>query len=109
MSLLILKILIRLNISIFYFKLSLSVHVKLYFSFYNVSVILCSFVLNIERLRASGSGGDRKDTASPFSHSPHGNPAFTPQKVGKASASVSKKVWSIIESFFLLLRIQILV
>lgn len=55
-----------------------------------------------ERLRPSGSSsGDRKDTASPFSHSSHGNPAFTPQKVGKSSASVSKKVWSIHRDFFL--------
>ena len=49
-----------------------------------------------ERLRASGGGpGDRRDQ-SPFAHSPHGNPAFTPQKAGKASAaSVSRKVGSI--------------
>lgn len=48
-----------------------------------------------ERLRASGGGpGDRRDQ-SPFLHSVHGNPAFTPQKAGKASAaSVSRKVWS---------------
>ncbi|CRK94467.1 CLUMA_CG007973, isoform B [Clunio marinus] len=38
-----------------------------------------------ERLRASGGGpGDRRDQ-SPFLHSLHGNPAFTPQKAGKAS------------------------
>uniref|UniRef100_A0A336MHB6 CSON015531 protein n=1 Tax=Culicoides sonorensis TaxID=179676 RepID=A0A336MHB6_CULSO len=50
-----------------------------------------SFNILKERLRASGSGGDRKDAGSPFSHSPHGNPAFTPQKVGKASASIEAR------------------
>lgn len=47
-----------------------------------------------ERLRASGGGSsDRimKDQ-SPFTHSNHGNPAFTPQKVGKNSASIDSRV-----------------
>ncbi|KAL7011839.1 hypothetical protein ACKWTF_014484 [Chironomus riparius] len=40
-----------------------------------------------ERLRPSGSSsGDRRDQ-SPFIHSSHGNPAFVPQKAGKASAA----------------------
>ncbi|XP_063704249.1 SWI/SNF-related matrix-associated actin-dependent regulator of chromatin subfamily E member 1 isoform X3 [Culicoides brevitarsis] len=50
-----------------------------------------SFNILKERLRASGGGGDRKDTASPFSHSIHGNPAFTPQKVGKSSVSLETR------------------
>lgn len=58
-----------------------------------VSIFLLS--LQIERLRASGVGpSDRMKDQSPFLHSAHGNPAFTPQKVGKASTSVSKKVGS---------------
>lgn len=53
----------------------------------------------IERLRASGgsSGSDRNKDSNPFSHSNHGNPAFTPQKVSKSSNIVSKRFeeWSI--------------
>lgn len=64
----------------------------------NKSAFSITWFSHSERLRASGGGsGDRRDQ-SPFLHSPHGNPAFTPQKAGKASvASVSKKVWSSIQ------------
>lgn len=52
-----------------------------------------------ERLRASGGSGqsDRNKDSNPFIHSGHGNPAFTPQKVGKSSNIVSKRheEWSI--------------
>uniref|UniRef100_A0A182LUV2 HMG box domain-containing protein n=1 Tax=Anopheles culicifacies TaxID=139723 RepID=A0A182LUV2_9DIPT len=44
------------------------------------------------RLRPSGSGADRKDNSSPFMHNPHGNPAFNPQKMGKASAASESKM-----------------
>ncbi|CAO1419610.1 unnamed protein product [Diamesa tonsa] len=45
---------------------------------------------NSQRLRASGGGSsDRMKDQNPFIHSPHGNPAFTPQKVGKSSSSAS--------------------
>lgn len=53
----------------------------------------------IERLRASGgsSQSDRNKDSNPFTHSSHGNPAFTPQKVTKGSNIVSKRneEWSI--------------
>uniref|UniRef100_A0A182RPU3 HMG box domain-containing protein n=1 Tax=Anopheles funestus TaxID=62324 RepID=A0A182RPU3_ANOFN len=45
-----------------------------------------------QRLRPSGSGADRKDNSSPFMHNPHGNPAFNPQKMGKASAASESKM-----------------
>lgn len=47
-------------------------------------------IKNLERLRATGAAGssDRKEISNPFVHTAHGNPAFTPQKAGKASASV---------------------
>ncbi|XP_055314603.1 SWI/SNF-related matrix-associated actin-dependent regulator of chromatin subfamily E member 1 isoform X3 [Sitodiplosis mosellana] len=40
-----------------------------------------------QRLRASGgsSQSERNKDSNPFSHSNHGNPAFTPQKVSKSS------------------------
>ncbi|XP_055904293.1 SWI/SNF-related matrix-associated actin-dependent regulator of chromatin subfamily E member 1-like isoform X2 [Eupeodes corollae] len=41
-----------------------------------------------QRLRASGGGSSserNKDTTPIFTHSNHGNPAFTPQKTGKSS------------------------
>lgn len=46
-----------------------------------------------ERLRASGGSGqsDRNKDSNPFTHSGHGNPAFTPQKVTKSSNIVSKR------------------
>lgn len=46
-----------------------------------------------ERLRASGgsSQSDRNKDSNPFTHSSHGNPAFTPQKVSKGSNIVSKR------------------
>ncbi|GAB0090566.1 SWI/SNF-related matrix-associated actin-dependent regulator of chromatin subfamily E member 1 [Sergentomyia squamirostris] len=53
-----------------------------------------SFNILKERLRASGgaSSNDRgKDNASPFVHSSHGNPAFTPQKVGKGGLTVDPR------------------
>ena len=43
-----------------------------------------------ERLRASGSGASserNKEMGSPFVHTAHGNPAFTPQKAGKTSSN----------------------
>lgn len=47
----------------------------------------------LERLRPSGGSGDRgKDNSSPFVHSSHGNPAFTPQKIGKGGPVVSVSV-----------------
>lgn len=51
-----------------------------------------NYIFNSERLRASGSGSSSergKDNASPFVHVTHGNPAFTPQKVGKGGVTVS--------------------
>ncbi|XP_055855778.1 SWI/SNF-related matrix-associated actin-dependent regulator of chromatin subfamily E member 1 isoform X2 [Episyrphus balteatus] len=42
-----------------------------------------------QRLRASGGGSSserNKDTTPIFTHSNHGNPAFTPQKTGKSSS-----------------------
>uniref|UniRef100_A0A182TY81 HMG box domain-containing protein n=1 Tax=Anopheles melas TaxID=34690 RepID=A0A182TY81_9DIPT len=45
-----------------------------------------------QRLRPSGSAADRKDNSSPFMHNPHGNPAFNPQKMGKASAASESKM-----------------
>ncbi|XP_059611111.1 uncharacterized protein LOC132258030 isoform X2 [Phlebotomus argentipes] len=53
-----------------------------------------SFNILKERLRASGgaSSNDRgKDNASPFVHSSHGNPAFTPQKVGKGGVTIDPR------------------
>ncbi|KAL9700430.1 hypothetical protein quinque_003871 [Culex quinquefasciatus] len=49
-----------------------------------------------QRLRPSGSGsGDSRsnkpDNSSPFMHSPHGNPAFTPQKLGKTATTAEAK------------------
>lgn len=47
-----------------------------------------------ERLRASGgsSQSERNKDSNPFTHSSHGNPAFTPQKVSKGSNLVSKRI-----------------
>lgn len=46
-----------------------------------------------QRLRPSGSGSDRKpDNSNPFMHSPHGNPAFTPQKLGKSATTAEAKI-----------------
>ncbi|XP_062709306.1 SWI/SNF-related matrix-associated actin-dependent regulator of chromatin subfamily E member 1-like [Aedes albopictus] len=48
-----------------------------------------------QRLRPSGSGGGdsrKQDNSSPFMHSPHGNPAFTPQKLGKSAATAEAKI-----------------
>lgn len=47
-----------------------------------------------ERLRASGgsSQSERNKDSNPFTHSGHGNPAFTPQKVSKGSNLVSKRI-----------------
>uniref|UniRef100_A0A182Q7K5 HMG box domain-containing protein n=1 Tax=Anopheles farauti TaxID=69004 RepID=A0A182Q7K5_9DIPT len=45
-----------------------------------------------QRMRPSGSSADRKDNSSPFMHNPHGNPAFNPQKMGKASAASESKM-----------------
>lgn len=44
-------------------------------------------------MRASGgsSQSDRNKDSNPFTHSNHGNPAFTPQKVTKGSNIVSKR------------------
>lgn len=44
-------------------------------------------------MRASGgsSQSDRNKDSNPFTHSSHGNPAFTPQKVTKGSNIVSKR------------------
>ncbi|XP_055697469.1 SWI/SNF-related matrix-associated actin-dependent regulator of chromatin subfamily E member 1 isoform X1 [Phlebotomus papatasi] len=53
-----------------------------------------SFNILKERLRASGgtSSNDRgKDNASPFVHSSHSNPAFTPQKVGKGGVTMDPR------------------
>lgn len=69
---------------------------KFTFTNYNNNSLIC-LLSETERLRASGGGSsDRMKDQNPFIHSPHGNPAFTPQKVGKSSssASVSLKVWS---------------
>lgn len=50
------------------------------------------FLTSTERLRASGgsSQSERNKDSNPFTHSSHGNPAFTPQKVSKGSNLVSK-------------------
>lgn len=47
----------------------------------------------VERLRASGgsSQSERNKDSNPFTHTSHGNPAFTPQKVSKGSNLVSKR------------------
>ncbi|XP_055625792.1 SWI/SNF-related matrix-associated actin-dependent regulator of chromatin subfamily E member 1 [Toxorhynchites rutilus septentrionalis] len=47
-----------------------------------------------QRLRPSGSSSDSRkpDNSSPFMHSPHGNPAFTPQKLGKSAATAEAKI-----------------
>lgn len=54
----------------------------------------------IERLRASGGSGqtERNKDSNPFTHNSHGNPAFTPQKAGKSSNLVSKRVEEMIYS-----------
>ncbi|XP_055530423.1 SWI/SNF-related matrix-associated actin-dependent regulator of chromatin subfamily E member 1 [Wyeomyia smithii] len=47
-----------------------------------------------QRLRPSGSSSDSRkpDTSSPFMHSPQGNPAFTPQKLGKSATTAEAKM-----------------
>lgn len=47
-----------------------------------------------QRLRPSGSGSEsrKQDNSSPFMHSPHGNPAFTPQKLGKSATTAEAKI-----------------
>lgn len=58
----------------------------------NLSAPRLTMRIPLERLRPSGSSGDRgKDNSSPFVHSSHGNPAFTPQKMGKGGVVVSDK------------------
>lgn len=61
-----------------------------------------------ERARASGSSSsDRnKEAASPFAHTSHGNPAFTPQKAtGKSSANVTKYILAVVENHTILFLI----
>ncbi|XP_058832343.1 SWI/SNF-related matrix-associated actin-dependent regulator of chromatin subfamily E member 1 [Topomyia yanbarensis] len=47
-----------------------------------------------QRLRPSGSSSENRkpDTSSPFMHSPQGNPAFTPQKLGKTTTTAEAKI-----------------
>jgi len=47
----------------------------------------------LERLRAPGSssGKDTSGNQSPFVGTPHGNPHFTPQKVGKSQETRNPK------------------
>ncbi|XP_065086769.1 SWI/SNF-related matrix-associated actin-dependent regulator of chromatin subfamily E member 1 [Ochlerotatus camptorhynchus] len=47
-----------------------------------------------QRLRPSGSGSEsrKQDNSNPFMHSPHGNPAFTPQKLGKSATTAEAKI-----------------
>lgn len=61
-------------------------------------------------MRASGGSGqsDRNKDSNPFTHSNHGNPAFTPQKVTKGSNIVSKRheEWLIPKKkYFILIQI----
>lgn len=65
--------------------------------------------LRSERLRASGSSSsDRsKEPGTPFVNTNHGNPAFTPQKAGKTSATVSHNPCKIAcQSFYFALLSQ---
>ncbi|XP_058459267.1 SWI/SNF-related matrix-associated actin-dependent regulator of chromatin subfamily E member 1 [Malaya genurostris] len=47
-----------------------------------------------QRLRPSGSSSESRkpDTSSPFMHSSQGNPAFTPQKLGKTTTTAEAKI-----------------